>query len=429
MQIAPLPADEADRVAALRACQILDSVAERGFDEIVDLAAGIFGVPIALVSLVDEDRQWFKAKVGVQVCETGRDEAFCSHAVADPRLLVVEDARLDPRFCDNPLVVGPPHVRFYAGAPLTLTTGHTLGTLCIIDSVPRTLSPEERHTLCLLARQVLDQIELRNTARQTQELHRRLVDHQTNLEQQVQQRTRELHESREEVVNCLARAAEFRDDDTGHHIRRVCLYVRELCEELGFPESDCHTISLAATLHDVGKIGIPDAILLKPGRLSHDEFDTMQKHAVYGSEIVQRIEENQSPPDPQTARQLAGHCNAAQHILGQPSYELLQIASRIALTHHEKFDGSGYPAGLKGADIPIEGRIVAVADVFDALTSRRPYKPSLPLEKSCAILREGSGQHFDPQIIEAFFARYEQILAIHHRWQEPGPDAFAKQIA
>ena len=435
MQIAPLPANEADRVAALRSCKILDSVAERGFDEIVDLAAGIFRVPMALVSLVDADRQWFKAKVGVPACQTGRDEAFCSHVVADPRLLVVDDACADPRFHDNPLVVGPPYVRFYAGAPLTTMQGLTLGTLCILDVKPRTLTTEERHTLCLLARQVIDQIDLRNAAHETRTLQRRLIDHQTQLEDKVRQRTRELHESREEIVRCLARAAEFRDDDTGHHIRRVCLYVRELCAELGMSDERCETISLAATLHDVGKIGIPDAILLKPGRLSAEEFDVMRKHAVYGSEIVQRIDENNSDPlapeahNADTAEKTIGHCEAAQRILGESRYELLQVASRIALTHHEKFDGSGYPAGLHGQDIPIEGRIVAVADVFDALTSRRPYKPSLTIEKSCQILREGSGSHFDPQVVDAFFTRFDQMLEIHRRWQEPDPSSQIGRVA
>lgn len=411
MEIAPLPPNESDRLETLYSCDLLDSVAERGFDDIVDLAAAMFQTPIALVSLIDSDRQWIKAKFGLEVCETGRDEAFCSHAILDNDILVVPDAKLDPRFHDNPFVTQPPHIRFYAGAPLIDPSGHALGTLCIIDSQPRHMTGPQLESLAMLAQLVVDQIEFRNLVRQAATYQSELEDHKLNLEMKVARRTKQLVESREDVVQCLARAAEFRDDDTGHHVRRVSLYVREICEELGFKPGACDNIGLASTLHDVGKIGVPDSILLKPGKLTADEFAVMQNHANHGCDIITQLDEDEDST-------LKNHCGIGQKIIGDSKYDLLQTAARIALSHHERFDGTGYPKQLAGEDIPIEGRIVAVADVFDALTSTRPYKPSFSIEKSCEILREGCGSHFDPKVLEAFFARLETIVKIRETWQE-----------
>ncbi len=140
------------------------------------MATSIFRTPIALVSLVDQNRQWFKAKVGLEVCETGREESFCGHAILKDEIMVVEDAQLDERFHDNPFVIDPPHIRFYAGAPLIDPDGHVLGSLCIIDIKPGKLNPQERNTLAMLGRQVVDQIELRNAARRASRLQRELVD-------------------------------------------------------------------------------------------------------------------------------------------------------------------------------------------------------------------------------------------------------------
>ncbi|WP_269629844.1 GAF domain-containing protein [Pelomonas sp. BJYL3] len=150
MPPAPLPANEPDRLAALRALLILDTPPEQRFDRIVEFAAQEFEVPIVLVSLVDAQRQWFKARVGLDACETGRDESFCAHALAADDVLEVPDALQDPRFADNPLVLGPPHIRFYAGAPLNVSPGLNLGTLCLIDRQPRQLDEVDRHILCAL---------------------------------------------------------------------------------------------------------------------------------------------------------------------------------------------------------------------------------------------------------------------------------------
>lgn len=397
---APTPHNESERLRALRACEILETESDRGFDELVELASQIFDVPIALVSLIDEDRQWFKAKVGLTVCETGRDVSFCGHAVAARELLVVNDARADERFADNPFVTEPPHIRFYAGAPLIDDEGHALGTLCLIKDEPRDFTDEEAETLRLLAKQVSDHIKLHVAIRSTQ-------SYQQRLEEKVWRRTEQLAQSREEVVHCLARAGEYRDDDTGNHVRRVSQYTRLMCEALGLPERDVDMISLAATLHDVGKIGVPDKILLKPAKLSDTEFKAMQAHTTSGAGIIRGMD------DP----------TSNEH---DDESGLLELACEIAMTHHEMYDGSGYPHGLRGDQIPLSGRIVAVADVFDAVSSSRPYKSAYPLERCLEILQEGRGSHFDPAVLDAFWSRLDDVLHIR---QDLNDEVDAREVA
>lgn len=216
-----------------------------------------------------------------------------------------------------------------------------------------------------------------------------LAGYSQELEREVRKRTSELEASRLEVIHCLARAAEYRDDDTGRHVMRVGRYAGILARELGFQNDRAAMLEIVAQLHDVGKIGIPDAILLKPGRLDPDEFRVMQKHCEYGRQIIipESGEDRSDAP-------------------------LLSLAARIAFTHHEKWDGTGYPSRLAQTDIPMEGRITAVADVFDALCSRRPYKPAFSLEQCLGILREGRATHFDPIVIDAFFRRIGDIVSV-----------------
>lgn len=154
----PIPENEAERLNTLRGYGILDTHPEDRFDDLTRLATLICGTPISLISLVDEDRQWFKSKIGVEMCQTSREEAFCAHAIMSPELLLVPDASQDPRFATNPLVLGELHVRFYAGAPLTAPNGHHLGALCVIDRVPRQLSREQLESLRILSRQVMAQV-------------------------------------------------------------------------------------------------------------------------------------------------------------------------------------------------------------------------------------------------------------------------------
>jgi len=231
------------------------------------------------------------------------------------------------------------------------------------------------------------------------------ASHAEWLEEQVRKRTAELAASREEVVHCLARAGEFRDDDTGQHVVRVGKYVGVIAKGLGFSQSRIEILELAAQLHDIGKIGIPDAILHKPGKLDPDQYAVMKTHCAIAKEIIQ-------PHPPQDATLLRSHARLGASLLHVPSSPLLMLAARIAQTHHEWWNGNGYPLGLKGEDIPIEGRMTAVADVYDALSTKRSYKEPFSREKCFQILEEGRGTHFDPKILDAFFARSEEIVQV-----------------
>lgn len=192
-----------------------------------------------------------------------------------------------------------------------------------------------------------------------------------------------------DLVHRLGRAAEYKDTDTGEHILRMSEYSKILALAYGLPEAHADFIRQAAPMHDVGKIGIPDAILLKPGKLDKEEFAIMQQHTTIGARILA----NSDSP-------------------------LIQLAHMLALEHHEKFDGKGYPNGLQGEEISIESRIVAVADVFDALTSRRPYKEAWPVEKAFALIEAEAGKHFDPDLAQLFLEEKEKILAVYNRFRD-----------
>jgi putative two-component system response regulator len=230
-----------------------------------------------------------------------------------------------------------------------------------------------------------------------------LKSYANRLEDAVRQRTLELEASRQDVIFCLARAVEYRDDVTGRHVERVGQYAGIMGKALGMSEHQVSMLEQAAQLHDVGKVGISDEVLLKPGKLSPEEFEQMQRHTLFGKRIVERMGDHEWV-------KLRQHVLIGSRILDVPRSPLLSMAARIALTHHERWDGTGYPLGLAGEDIPLEGRITAVADVFDALSSRRPYKPPYPVDKCFAIITEESGTHFDPRIVDAFMSQRELIV-------------------
>ncbi|MDQ7849897.1 MAG: response regulator [Armatimonadota bacterium] len=208
---------------------------------------------------------------------------------------------------------------------------------------------------------------------ETRRLHRQLQEHNRLLEERVRERTRELEEARLEILERLALAAEYRDDATGQHTRRVGQTAALLARALGLPQDQVELIGRAAPLHDIGKIGVPDGILLKPGPLTVEEFEMMKAHTVIGARI-----------------------------LSGSRFPLLQLAEEIALTHHERWDGLGYPRGLRGEQIPLAGRIVAVADAFDAMTSGRPYRSSLSQEEVWALLWAGAGTQWEERLVRAF---------------------------
>lgn len=206
-------------------------------------------------------------------------------------------------------------------------------------------------------------------------------------------------ESRDLVIFSLAKLAEARDPETGAHLERIREYCRVLAQHLSHSPKHRHTVDgdfvqilyMTSPLHDIGKVGIPDSVLLKPGRLTPEEFEIMKQHAVIGGMTLKAAAE------------------------AHPRAKYLQIARDIAFTHHEKFDGSGYPYGLRGEAIPLCGRIVALSDVYDALTTARVYKPAYSHEVANNIILEGSGKHFDPEIVEAYVANEERFIEIHEQ--------------
>jgi putative two-component system response regulator len=223
-----------------------------------------------------------------------------------------------------------------------------------------------------------------------------MLSYQKELENEVAKRTKQLQQSFEKIKSAsletfflLCRAAEYRDEDTGAHIQRMSRYTEAVARQMGLDAATVETILYASPMHDVGKIGIPDRILLKRGKLDPDEWEIMKQHAAIGAGILEG-----------------------------PDAEFLKLARVIALTHHEKWNGSGYPGGLKGADIPLAGRVAAIADVFDTLTSKRPYKESLSLDKAFFIVKEERGKHFDPDVADAFLEIESEIVSIKDRYKD-----------
>jgi len=243
------------------------------------------------------------------------------------------------------------------------------------------------------------------------ELIRQNRDYQQNLEKKVEKRTIELEEIKRQLLYSLGKSAEYRDNETGRHIIRVGKICLLLAEAMGMDATLAKTFSEAAHLHDIGKIGISDTILLKPGKLTAEEWTIMKKHSEIGCDILR---------DYSSAKEHDGVEFEKIIRMGDDIAELslLEMAMVIALCHHERWDGEGYPCKLSGTQIPLIVRILSLVDVYDALGSERPYKKALSEEICQKILREGKGSHFDPQIVDMFFANINEILAIKKEWMD-----------
>lgn len=286
-------------------------------------------------------------------------------------LEVVQRIRLLPHLEDVPVVI--------VTVANETAVRHQVLNAGATDFIPKPIDPFECRVRC------------RNLL--STRLHQKIVlNRAQSLEQAVIEATRQIREREQETLFRLAKAGEYRDSDTGNHVLRMARYARLIAEAMRLETERCSMIEIAAPMHDIGKIGISDNILLKPGKLSPEEFRQMQKHPVIGYNML--------------------HSSRSKFIA---------LAAEISLGHHEKFDGSGYPQGLSGKDIPLESRIVAVADVFDALTSVRPYKPAWPNERALQYLVAQSGLHFDPQCILAFQAQYQKILLVQQQLQDAAP--------
>ncbi|AGW13163.1 HD domain-containing phosphohydrolase [Megalodesulfovibrio gigas] len=221
---------------------------------------------------------------------------------------------------------------------------------------------------------------------------RQLARQNSELEHRVQERTRELEHNYRDTLLRLGLAAEYRDNDTGRHIRRIREFTALLARKSGCTPKEAEDMGLAATMHDIGKIGIPDAILLKPGKLDAQEWQIMQRHAQIGADI-----------------------------LACSNSPLLNLSRTIALTHHERWDGTGYPQGLAGETIPLAGRIVGLVDVFDALTSDRPYKPAWSVAEAAAVIHKERGAHFDPALVDLFLDDFDAFLHIYDQHKDGAP--------
>ncbi len=238
----------------------------------------------------------------------------------------------------------------------------------------------------------IDQIECRTSCRNLLKLHEQqsiIQDRADWLARQVEVATQQIVAREHETLLRLAKAGEYRDEVTGNHVVRMAKYSREIAEALGLSEKECDEIEYAAPMHDIGKIGIQDKILLKPGKFEQHEWTTMQQHTIIGHSILSN---------------------------SQSRY--IQTGSIIALNHHERFDGSGYPNGIAGKDIPLVARIVSVADVYDALVSARPYKRAWAAKDAQDYLHRHAGTQFDPICVEAFFERLDKITGIHKAFSD-----------
>jgi diguanylate cyclase (GGDEF)-like protein len=495
---APRPANERERLEALRLYDVLDTPPEQAFNDIAKLAAHICDAPIASISLIDAERQWFKAKVGFDACETARDEGFCAYTILQDDLFVIADTTDDTRFADHPIVRGGPGIRFYAGAPLIAPSGHRIGALAVNDTVARDLTEAQQEALRALSRQAIDQLELRRALAQSRrealtdaltglgnrrsllielgaqleratlaepitlifldldgfklyndifghaagdsllsrlaarltkavEKHgtsyrmggdefcvllqgdmtanRRLmsavvrslseqgegftitssqgsvvlpveatdVSHALRLADERMYRQKNVRPGSvmTQTADVIGRIVSERAPDLRHRAGGVSELARTFGVKLGLSAAELDELAHAAELHDVGKMAIPEEILCKPAPLSEDEWVFMRRHTIIG-----------------------------ERILG--AAPALQRVAAIVRSTHEWWDGTGYPDGLRGEEIPLASRAIFICDSFDAMTIDRPYRRALSVSAALTELRRCAGTQFDPGLVATF---------------------------
>jgi HD-GYP domain-containing protein (c-di-GMP phosphodiesterase class II) len=333
---------------------------------LVEEAKGVLQADRCTVFLLDRKRRelWSRVASGEQVIRVPAGKGIVGQAVQQGKVVNIPDAYADPRF--NPEVDRKTgyRTRNLLTAPMRNNRGETMGAFQVLNKRAGAFDAQDEEILLIFAEQAATAVE-----------NAQLYD--------------EVRAAAKDTIFRLAAAAEYKDQDTRNHLERMSRYCAILAEELGMPSPFVQSIFLASPMHDIGKLGVPDAILKKPGKLTAEEWEEMKKHPLYGAEILRNADN-----------------------------ELMQMSERIARSHHEKWDGSGYPLGLAREQIPIEARIVAMADVFDALTSRRCYKPAFSMEKTLEIVREDTGRHFDPKCVDALFRALPRFVAVMEEYSD-----------
>ena len=343
---------------------------ERDTDRILimlsDLARDILEVDRCSIFLLDKERGelWTKVAHGIDVIRIPADKGIAGYVAQTGKTLVIHDAYKDPRFNRKVDEETGYVTKNILAVPLYDKKGNILGVFEAINKKNTTFDQSDIELFTLIGAYAASVIESSILYRKIQEAYK-------------------------EAVMRLSFAAEYKDPETYNHIIRIGLITKLIAEKAGFKEEECNNVMIASPMHDIGKIGIPDSILTKPGKLSKEEWEIMKKHTIIGYEILKDSES-----------------------------ELLQMASIIALEHHERWDGKGYPFGKKGKEINDFSRMTTVADVFDALTSKRPYKDPWPLEKVINFMKENRGKIFDPDYTEIVIENIDKIIEIKEKYRD-----------
>lgn len=337
---------------------------------VVDSAREILQAERCSIFILDKKKNelWSRVATGGQTIRVPSDRGIVGQAIAERRVINIPDAYADTRF--NPDVDQTSGFRTQSllTAPLTKMRGETIGALQVLNKKGGPFIEDDEKMFILFAEQAASAV-----------ANAQLHD--------------ELQAAYKDTIFRLAAAAEFKDHDTRLHLERVSRYSRLIAAAAGKDEEWCDRLALASPMHDIGKLGVPDAILKKPGKLDEREWAEMYRHPSWGGDILANSEN-----------------------------ELLRMSERVARGHHEKWDGTGYPEKLRGEAIPVEARIVALADVFDALTSRRCYKPAFSLNDALKIIYEGAGKHFDPVLVDAFKRVLSNIIHVMETFSDRAPE-------
>jgi response regulator RpfG family c-di-GMP phosphodiesterase len=350
---------ESERLDALRAYAILDTPPERGFDDLVMLAAQVCQASMAVIGFIDAERYWVKAQYGLRLDTMPRQFTLFPDATPS-EVVAVSDTLADSRLVDHPMVTLWPKVRYYVGVPLITSAEQLLGVLEVMDVVPHTLDQRQLDGLAAVARQVMAQLELRLA-----------LAERATVADRIQHASDEMSTAFDATLASIARALDLRDREVPGHLQRVADITVRLAQAMALPADQLAHLRRGALLHDIGKMGIADSILLKPSALTDDEWAVMHQHPTYAYDMLSPI-------------------------------EVLRPALDIPYCHHERWDGQGYPRGLRHTEIPLAARIFSVVDVWDALRSDRPYRQGWPDLRVRDYISKRAGADFDPDVVENF---------------------------